>query len=168
MTFSNATWISYALLILFMYSPSLSFSLHKKWSFTLRIFSINVTKSVVLITFTEEILNGKLHSLWSVCRMSYSIWFFNFLKRISHEKSFFDLFSDEYLGVCQTFIKELSCEDSDQLLTVNYFLKKTCASFFGLKIWNGITIFFLHRNCFFHFLSIFFYQFYSQPNIIFW
>ena len=34
-------------------------SLRKKWSFSLRIPSVNVTKSAV--TFTEEILDGKLH-----------------------------------------------------------------------------------------------------------
>ena len=51
--------------------------LHKKWSFQLRISSVNVTKSVVscrfgykiadLVTFTEEIFNGKLHFLCSAC-----------------------------------------------------------------------------------------------------
>ena len=40
-------------------------SLHKKWSFLLRTSSVNVTKSVTqetvdLVTFTEEIVNGKL------------------------------------------------------------------------------------------------------------
>ena len=34
------------------------FSLHGKLSFPLRISSVNVTK---LVTFTQEILNGKLH-----------------------------------------------------------------------------------------------------------
>ena len=53
-------------------------SLHKKWSFPLRIPSVNVTKSAVswhsflaqfaadLVTFTEAILNGKHHFLYSV------------------------------------------------------------------------------------------------------
>ena len=46
----------------FIYSFWSSYhSLHKKWSFPLRISSVNVTKSAVLCTFTEEILNGKLH-----------------------------------------------------------------------------------------------------------
>ena len=35
-------------------------ALHKKLSFPLRIPSVNVDKSD-LVTFTEEILNGKLH-----------------------------------------------------------------------------------------------------------
>ena len=36
----------------------------KKWSFSLSISSVNVTKSAgALVTFTEEILNGKLHFL---------------------------------------------------------------------------------------------------------
>ena len=43
-------------------------TLHKKWSFLLRISLVNVTKSAEncgLVTFTEEILNGKLHFLCS-------------------------------------------------------------------------------------------------------
>ena len=50
-------------------------ALHKKWSFPLRISSVRVTKSAEnwpnphktadLATFTEEILNGKLHILSS-------------------------------------------------------------------------------------------------------
>ena len=45
------------------------FSLHKKWSFPLRISSVNVTnpqETADLVTFTEEILHGKLHFLCSV------------------------------------------------------------------------------------------------------
>ena len=45
-------------------------TLHKKWSFPLRISSVNVTKTTgncgFGITFTEEILNGKLQFLCSV------------------------------------------------------------------------------------------------------
>ena len=43
-------------------------SLHKKWSFPLRIVSVNVIKSQEtpdLVTFIEEILNGKLNFLHS-------------------------------------------------------------------------------------------------------
>ena len=42
-------------------------ALHKKWSFRKRISSVNVTKSArnFLVTFTEEILNGKLDLLCS-------------------------------------------------------------------------------------------------------
>ena len=43
-------------------------TLHKKWSFPFWTSSINVTKSAVpvdLVTFTEEIGNGKLHFLCS-------------------------------------------------------------------------------------------------------
>ena len=65
----------------------------KNWSFPLRISSVTVTKSAgnyaYLITFTEEILNGKLHflcsdtcknnvfdnSFFSQCLLSMSIWF---------------------------------------------------------------------------------------------
>ena len=48
--------------------------LHKNWSFPLRISSVNVTKSAVpadLVTFTEEILNGKLHFLCSEKTLKY-------------------------------------------------------------------------------------------------
>ena len=38
----------------------------QKISFPLRIAPVNVTKSVDLVTFIEEILNGKLHFLCSV------------------------------------------------------------------------------------------------------
>ena len=37
---------------------------HRKWRFSLRISSVNVT-TADLVTFTEEILNGKLHYLCS-------------------------------------------------------------------------------------------------------
>ena len=46
-------------------------SLHKKWSFPLKSSSVNVTKSPFtadLVTFTEDIFNGKLHFLCSVFR----------------------------------------------------------------------------------------------------
>ena len=42
-----------------------SFHCTKKWSFRSRISSVNVTKSG-LVTFTPEILNGKLHFLCTV------------------------------------------------------------------------------------------------------
>ena len=38
----------------------------QKMKFSLRFSSVNVTKSAVSVTFTEEILNGKLHFLSSV------------------------------------------------------------------------------------------------------
>ena len=50
-------------------------SLHKKWSFRLRISSVNVTKCEGNCGFghiTEEVLNGKLHflcSIWALVRM---------------------------------------------------------------------------------------------------
>ena len=48
---------------------SILVALHKKWSFPLRISSVNVTKSAEtadLVTFTEEMINGTLHFLCSV------------------------------------------------------------------------------------------------------
>ena len=47
----------------------------QKWSFPLRISSVNVTKSAEncgLVTLTEEILNGKLHFL---CSVKVTCWF---------------------------------------------------------------------------------------------
>ena len=46
------------------YCSSMAGTLHKKWSFTLRISSVNVTPAD-LVTLTEEILNGKLHFSFS-------------------------------------------------------------------------------------------------------
>ena len=54
------------LCLLYYYINFKQVTLHKKSSFPLRISSINVTKSQFpadLVTFTEEILNGKLHFL---------------------------------------------------------------------------------------------------------
>ena len=46
------------------------FALHKKWSFPLRISSVNVTKSPGSVTIfghiSEEVVNGKLHFVCSV------------------------------------------------------------------------------------------------------
>ena len=54
----------------------LHFTLHKKWSFLLRILSVNMTKSAVS-WFTEEILNGKFHFLCSVNFISvFKFWFY--------------------------------------------------------------------------------------------
>ena len=54
--------------LLSLRSKILTQTLHEKWSFPWKISSVNVTKSAVswgLVTFTEEILNGKLHFLCS-------------------------------------------------------------------------------------------------------
>ena len=51
-----------------MHKETKARTLHKKWSSPLRISSVNVAKqqgTVDLVTFTEEILNGKLHFLCS-------------------------------------------------------------------------------------------------------
>ena len=47
-------------------------SMHKNWSFPLKISSVNVTKFTVscgFVTFTEEILNEKLHFLCSFVKV---------------------------------------------------------------------------------------------------
>ena len=55
-----------------IYTPLQSHTPHKKWSFPIRIFSVNVTKSAAadLVTSTEEILIRKLHFLCSAL-----LWF---------------------------------------------------------------------------------------------
>ena len=48
-------------------------TLHKQWSFPLRISSVNADESAVpvdFVTFTEGIVNGKLHFLCSAVRQS--------------------------------------------------------------------------------------------------
>ena len=52
--------------IYFCVLQQMTISVHKKWSFPLRISSINVTKSIGNCGFTEEILNEKLHFLSSI------------------------------------------------------------------------------------------------------
>ena len=58
------------------FKPTLHFTLHKKWSFPLRISLLmwpNPQETADLDTFTEEILNGKLHFLCSFNLMFPSI-----------------------------------------------------------------------------------------------
>ena len=43
--------------------------MHKKWSFPLKVSSVNVTESAVS-TFTEEILNRKLHAVLYECTLT--------------------------------------------------------------------------------------------------
>ena len=47
----------------------LTISLHKKWTFPLRISSVNANKFADLVTFTEEIVNGRLYFLCSALLM---------------------------------------------------------------------------------------------------
>ena len=54
--------------------------MHKKLSFPLRICLVNVTKSTALVTFTEEIRNGKLHFFCSVNYIAMSGTFSEFCK----------------------------------------------------------------------------------------
>ena len=61
----NSMWGRGAHLINF---KNLQEAVHKKWSFPLKISSVNVTIpqfAADLVTFTEEIFNGKLHFLCS-------------------------------------------------------------------------------------------------------
>ena len=58
------------------FKPTLHFTLHKKWSFPWRISLLmwpNPQETADLVTFTEEILNGKLHFLCSFSLMFPSI-----------------------------------------------------------------------------------------------
>ena len=52
-----------------MHSATPIVALYKKWSFLLKIYSVNVTnlqETADLVTFLEQILNGKLHFFCSV------------------------------------------------------------------------------------------------------
>ena len=84
-------------------------SLHKQWSFLLRISSVNVTKSAVfcgfgadLVTFTEEILNRKLYFLCSV-------WY----RQVRWDCLSLDchLASLKYFGICNTFMMKRFCRN---------------------------------------------------------
>ena len=58
-------------------SDKLLWTLYKRWSFPLRISSVNVNKSVWpnVVTFTEEIFNGKIHFFVQCCLLAtYSIF----------------------------------------------------------------------------------------------
>ena len=104
-------------------------SLNKKWSFPLRIFSVNVTAD--LVTYTEEILIGKLHFLCSVCSESCNRiisterkWLIERLGRLLKNKSF-------WMGVCldwalnRTWVlfKKLNNENNEKCQTSNFFAK---------------------------------------------
>ena len=59
---------TFVLKVIYNERKILAHPLHKKWSFPLKISSVNVTKSAVSCGFghiTEEILNEKLHFLSS-------------------------------------------------------------------------------------------------------
>ena len=59
-------------------------SLHKKWSFPLRISSVNMAKSASsdLVTFTEEIFNGKLRFFVQCLNNNLIKIFINFKKSL--------------------------------------------------------------------------------------
>ena len=69
-------------------------SLNKKWNFPLRISPVNMTGNCGLVTFTVEILNGKLNFLCSVyCWQSQRFLFWTPLKtRVKHRKQPLELF----------------------------------------------------------------------------
>ena len=75
----------------------IAFTLHKKWSFLLRISPVNWPNphfSADLITFTDEILNGKLHFSRSVGKQR-KTQMFTFLKWKSYiEDSMLDFWND--------------------------------------------------------------------------
>ena len=117
--------------------------LHKKWSFPLRIFSVNVTKFAVsdLVTFTEEIYNGKVHILCNVeNKQSYV-----FLSPTEFLKAVFPVLSYSiwmfwYEGTC---IKDLFAVpggiSQHYLITVNEFdtcLKQENVDLVLIKSWS--------------------------------
>ena len=86
-------------------------SLHKKWSFSLRISSVNMIKSAVSCGFghiTEEILNGKLHLLYSTLIIHWSL---------TGSRN-----SEAYSECCQTSKLEFFAKKAK---VVNYFCKSS-------------------------------------------
>ena len=70
-----------------------SSTLHKKWSFPLWISSVHTTKSAEtadLVTFAEEILNGKLHFLCSAISFFLSGWLSFLLQKSVEQCMVFD------------------------------------------------------------------------------
>ena len=116
-------------IILFFYRLSLiTFpqSLHKKWSFPLRISSVNVTKFAVsldLVTSTEKILNGKLHFLCSefISKSLFRLERF----RLLHDRwlvltfyiAFISLFTTPFISL--NFLTVLIQSDSQNLNVLN-------------------------------------------------
>ena len=105
-------------------------SLHKEWSLSLRIFSVNETKSAVmwpylqfpadLVTFTQEIFSGKLHFWCSECKTDR------------------ELFRGVF-RTCQTSKIECSAKIGNSSKTVNYFhktLQHKCLTVFWICLWS--------------------------------
>ena len=82
------------------------FTQHRKRRFPLRISSVNVTKSAVfcdLVTFTEEILNGKLRFLCSVTH------------------SWFDFYGQEWTHPCLRLAESWTTNNAKNMLFFQYF-----------------------------------------------
>ena len=98
-------------------------SLHKKWSFLLRTSSVNVTKSVTqetvdLITFTEEIVNGKLLFLcngwtfvWITHSFSFSLSLSWYIVQVEHSNF---AFCTSHIWICVKF-ELLTCHISHKV-----------------------------------------------------
>ena len=88
---------------------AMTMSLHKKWSFPLRISLVNVTKSGYLVTIIEEILNGQLHFSCSVCseplRESVRGRQVEVIAPNSFARSFFSItYLHSYISLCMTML----------------------------------------------------------------
>ena len=95
-------------------------SLHKKWNFPLRCFSVNVTKSAVssrFDTFTELILNEKLHLLcsecflcrWAIVSTTYKKFLNTHTMKASPTAMNIPINLKLWVKLCQTFNASLKC-----------------------------------------------------------
>ena len=110
-------------------------SLDKKWSFPLRISSVNMTKSrgnYDLVTFIKEILNGKLYILCVIISFSFTqFWsFVGTRNKLQHSRNFLNNFF-AYLSSFMLIRNMYYCEK--QFLTafshISWILKQSGANF---------------------------------------
>ena len=113
---------------------------HKKWSFPLRISSVNVTKSAENCGFghiNEEILNGKLHFVCSVCFISFKIFV---LKTTS---TYFALTYYYYTNLYVSSVTEFSKEQNKQSTSTVYhkhYRYRTCFNRFTVRLLSKIAV----------------------------
>ena len=96
-----------------------------------------------LVTFTEEILNGKLHFLcsvmWTKLALKPLICRFGASKLIECKINY--PLSEPYLELSQISTMELFRKNSLRLLVVNYFRKKAPSQVFDWVLNTPLTIF---------------------------
>ena len=130
--FNQAILLKLHFLSFFLIALIGNLALHKKWSFPLRISSVNVTKSAAtksfpgdFNTFTGEIFNGKLYFLCSVSEIFLVPQFYS--KRTLSSK-----FSCELLGLYRILVLRNTCELLFQRFDVGQLTLKSWSSLFLL------------------------------------